>query len=37
MRRSIEDTATSRFVTGGRVEALLKVCPSDIVYHSFID
>ncbi|KAG1771026.1 hypothetical protein EDD22DRAFT_977024 [Suillus occidentalis] len=28
MRRSIEDTATSRFVTGGRVEALLKELPN---------
>jgi len=27
MRRSVEDSATSRFVTGERVEALLKVRP----------
>ena len=26
MRRSVEEGMTSRFVTGERVEALLKVC-----------
>jgi hypothetical protein len=29
MRRSVEEGMTSRFVTGERVEALLKVC----LYH----
>ena len=27
MRRSVEEGMNSRFVTGERVEALLKVCP----------
>lgn len=28
MRRSVEEGVNSRFVTGDRVEAVLKVCPS---------
>ena len=32
MRRSVEEDTTSRFVTGERVEALLKVCLRRLVF-----